>query len=88
MSVVRGGSKKVVIDTRDIHALIDELSLRDVVLAGWSMGTLVIWDYFKQFDSENVMATIVIDQSAYDFTSPDSPMGLFDFTGLCQLMAA
>ena len=73
---------------RDIHTMINELGLRDVVLAGWSMGALVIWDYFKQFGSENVMATIVIDQSASDFTSPDWPMGLFDFTGLCQMMAA
>jgi len=73
---------------RDIHTTINELGLRDIVLAGWSMGTLVIWDYFKQFGSENVTATIVIDQSASDLTSPDWPMGLFDFTGLCQMMAA
>lgn len=73
---------------RDIHTMINELGLRDIVLAGWSMGTLVIWDYFKQFGSENVTATIVIDQSASDLTSPDWPMGLFDFTGLCQMMAA
>src|SRR5512138_599834 len=31
---------------RDIRSLIDGLGLNDVILAGWSMGAFVLWDYF------------------------------------------
>ncbi|MDD5591546.1 MAG: alpha/beta hydrolase [Dehalococcoidales bacterium] len=72
---------------RDIHALIAELSLKNVVLIGWSMGALVTWDYFKQFGSDNVTATVIIDQSACDLTAPDWTMGLFDLAELRRTMA-
>src|SRR5258708_1779107 len=67
--------------TRDIRALIDGLGLNDVVLAGWSMGAFVLWDYFKQFGAHKVKATIVIEESASDFKWPDWSIGLTDFAG-------
>ena len=39
---------------RDLHAFLEAKELKDVVLAGWSMGCIVIWDYFKLFANENV----------------------------------
>ncbi|NQU11674.1 alpha/beta hydrolase [bacterium] len=73
---------------RDVRALIDGLGLRDVVLAGWSMGAFVLWDYLRQFGPHQVKATIVVEESASDFKWPDWPVGLTDFTGLCQMMQA
>jgi len=38
----------------DLRAFIRGLKLKNVILAGWSMGSFVIWDYFRQFGAENV----------------------------------
>ena len=73
---------------RDVRALIDGLGLQDVVLAGWSMGAFVVWDYFKQFGPHRVKATIVVEESCSDFKWPDWPLGMADFNGLCQMMKA
>ena len=72
---------------RDLKAFLEHLQLNDVVLAGWSMGAFVIWDYFKQFKGERVKATIVIDQSASDFKWPDWPYGFADLPTLAHLIA-
>ncbi len=73
---------------RDIGEMIDCLGLRDVVLVGWSMGSMVIWEYFRQFGLKNIKATVVIDQPATDFTNDEWSMGLFDFSGLWDMMDA
>ena len=73
---------------RDLRALMQSLELVDTVLAGWSMGALIIWDYFKQFGTENIKANVVIDQMASDFKWGDWSFGIFDFSTLCQLMAS
>lgn len=71
---------------RDIHDLIHGLKLRDVVLAGWSMGAFVLWDYIRQFGVENIRGTVVVEESASDFKWPDWPNGIADFPGLCGMM--
>jgi len=73
---------------RDLHAMIRGLGIENAVLVGWSMGAFVIWDYFKQFGAENVRATVVVDESASDYKSPDWPLGLADFPTLCHFMNA
>ena len=72
---------------RDVHEFMHRLELTETVLVGWSMGSFVIWEYFKQFGAENIKATVFVDQSASDFKWPDWPLGAFDFTGLCHWMA-
>lgn len=71
----------------DLRALILGLALKDVVLVGWSMGAMIIWDYFKQFGPENIKATVVVDQTASDFEWPDWPFGGFDLASLSQVSA-
>ena len=46
---------------RDLASLIMALSLKDVVLAGWSYGVLDALAYVKQFGAGNVRAAILID---------------------------
>ena len=71
----------------DLRAFLKAKGLQDVVLAGWSMGCMVIWDYFKQFGDENVAAAIFVDQSPSDFKWPDWDLGIFDLATLVHLMS-
>ena len=71
----------------DLRAFLKAKGLTDVVLAGWSMGCMVIWDYFKQFGDENVAAAIFVDQSPSDFKWPDWELGIFDLPTLVHLMS-
>jgi len=71
----------------DLHAFLKIKGLSGVVLAGWSMGCMVLWDYFKKFGDENVAAAIFVDQSPSDFKWPDWDFGLFDLPTLVHLMS-
>jgi pimeloyl-ACP methyl ester carboxylesterase len=77
----------VSIYAQDVHAFIQGKGLKDVILAGWSMGSFVIWDYIKQFGTNNLKATIIIDESASDFAWPDWPYGFADLPTLIHLMS-
>ena len=72
---------------RDLRAVLHGLGVKDVILVGWSMGAMIMWDYIKQFGDHKVKATVVIDQMASDYKWPDWPFGFFDFSSLTQLMA-
>ncbi|WLD94418.1 alpha/beta fold hydrolase [Alkalihalobacillus sp. AL-G] len=71
---------------RDLHSFIQKLELKDFVLAGWSMGAFVVWDYLDQFGQENVKGTVIVDELASDFKWDDFPSGAFDFPTLIHLM--
>ena len=72
---------------KDLRAFIQAKNLKDVVLVGWSMGCMVIWDYFKQFGDIDVSATIFVDQSPSDFKWPDWELGVFDLSSLIAMMS-
>lgn len=72
---------------QDLRAFIRGQKLKDAVLVGWSMGCLVVWDYFKQFGAENVGAAVFVEQSASDFKWPSWEFGLFDLPALIHLMS-
>ena len=72
----------------DLKTFIHRLGLNDVVLVGWSMGALVVWDYLKQFGAERIIATVIVDQGPSDFKWPDWPLGTFDFAQLSEAMHA
>lgn len=58
-------SENVTIDllARDLRDLINALKLEKPVLAGWSMGGAVIFDYIRQFGLENIAGIILIETS-------------------------
>jgi pimeloyl-ACP methyl ester carboxylesterase len=70
---------------RDVHAFLQTLELDDVIVAGWSMGTLVMLEYVEQFGTERLTALVDIDQSPSDLKSDDWPHGLFDLPLLHQV---
>jgi pimeloyl-ACP methyl ester carboxylesterase len=73
---------------RDLRALIQSLRLDAVVLVGHSMGAFVIWDYIQQFGTDGIAATVIVDETASDFSWPDWDHGVFDLPRLAGTMTA
>ncbi|WP_028935899.1 alpha/beta fold hydrolase [Pseudonocardia spinosispora] len=48
---------------QDLRALLTELGLRDVVLAGWSMGATVVYNYLDRFGSDRLAGIAEIDMT-------------------------
>ena len=55
---------------RDVAGLIDALSLKDIVLIGWSTGNLDTWSYVQQFGKDKLRGVVTIDMSPLPL-SPD-----------------
>ena len=71
---------------RDVEFLLESLDLHDVVLAGWSMGSIVIWQYVEQFGTDRLAAQIVISQGPSDLKRDDWPLGVLtidELGGFC-----
>ena len=76
---------------RDVRALIEALDLHDVVLVGWSMGSMVVWDYLQQFgDNSRVSGVVIVSQGPSDLIQEGWPYGIADvdtlheYVQLCQ----
>ena len=68
---------------RDIRELIETLELTDVTLVGWSMGTMVMFEYFDQFGTNRLSRAVFVDQSPklqYDDDWPHGSPG--EFSGI------
>jgi len=62
---------------QDLHQLIIELDLRDIVLGGMSMGGGEVARYFGTYGSERVMAAVIISGvPPYLLKTRDTPQGL------------
>lgn len=71
---------------RDVRVFLERLALDGVVLVGWSMGCLVIWEYVRQFGTARLAATVLVEQSPSDFKWPGWPLGAFDLPALTEAM--
>ena len=73
---------------RDVHELIEHLSLDEVVLVGWSMGSIVTWQYLRQFGVHRLAAQVVVSQGPSDLKRADWPLGMLDLEELTELCDA
>ena len=48
---------------RDLAAFIDQLNINNIILVGWSFGTLDMLSYINQFGISNVKAMMILDGS-------------------------
>jgi pimeloyl-ACP methyl ester carboxylesterase len=55
---------------RDVRLLLEQLDLHDVILAGWSMGATVIFNYLQQFGGDRLRGLGIIDMTPYLLTEP------------------
>lgn len=60
----------------DLRDFLQALDLPDAVLVGWSMGAFVTWEYVKQFGTDRLAGTVVVDESASDFAWDGWPYGI------------
>ena len=86
-SPASAGMNTVAQYARDVKHLCDTLGLDQPVLAGWSMGTLTIWDAIRQFGSDWIGAHVNISQGPADLVMDDWPMGAFRMEDLHGLLA-
>jgi non-heme chloroperoxidase len=73
---------------RDVHHLLEQLRLEGAVLVGWSMGSIVTWQYLRQFGLHRVAAQVVISQGPSDLKRPDWPLGLLELDELAEMCVA
>jgi non-heme chloroperoxidase len=68
---------------QDVRAVIDLLGLHRSVAVGWSMGSLVIWEYLAQHASDPRLAGVaIVSQGPSDLTQPGWPHGIADLDEL------
>ncbi len=62
---------------RDLHNLLEQADLEQVVAVGHSMGALTLWQYLKDYGCERIGKLCLIDQSPKLVTGPDWPYGIY-----------
>lgn len=55
---------------KDVAGFIDALGLDDIVLIGWSTGSLDTWSYVQQFGKDKLRGVVTVDMSPLPL-SPD-----------------
>src|SRR5207237_427130 len=61
---------------RDVRDFIEGIGARDCILVGWSMGSLVLWNYVMQFGAGQARGMVFVGQSASDLITPDYEHGI------------
>lgn len=70
----------------DLHALLAELGVERPVLVGWSMGSMVGYEYLARHGADSLAALVIVDQPPSDFAWPDYEFGFFTPQILDQIL--
>ena len=70
----------------DLEAFLDSRGFEDIVLVGWSMGSLVAWEYIDRFGTDRLSGFMSVEQQPLDLEQEDYEHGVFDFEELVDLM--
>lgn len=79
------GGHTVRVYARDLRAFLDNLSLDDVVLVGWSLGALVAWEYVDQFGTDRIGALVNVDMEASPARWDENGDGRYDADRLREI---
>jgi pimeloyl-ACP methyl ester carboxylesterase len=63
---------------RDVYHFVDALGGEGSIMVGWSMGSIVLWNYIMQFGAGQARAMVFVGQSASDLTTASYPHGIMD----------
>jgi pimeloyl-ACP methyl ester carboxylesterase len=61
---------------RDVHAFTAGVGAEGCLMVGWSMGSLVLWNYVLQFGQGQARGMVFVGQSASDLRTPDYEDGI------------
>lgn len=70
----------------DLEAFLESRDLEEIVLVGWSMGSLVAWEYIDQFGTDRLRGFVSVEQQPLDLEQEGYEHGVFDFDELVDLM--
>lgn len=71
---------------QDVEAFLEAKGLDDVVIVGWSMGSLVTWEYIEQFGTDRIRGFVCVEQQPLDLEQEGYEHGVFGFEELRGLM--
>jgi non-heme chloroperoxidase len=69
----------------DLHAILAQLSVERPVLAGWSMGAMIAYDYLLSYGSASVAGLVIVDQPPSDFAWEDYEFGVITLDTLREM---
>src|SRR5689334_14667019 len=72
---------------QDVHDLVEGLGLERPVMAGWSMGSIVLWKYIQLFGRGQAAGMIFVGQSASDLITPEYEHGIMTMDDLAGWIA-
>ena len=73
---------------RDVRDVVDGLGLDRPLIAGWSMGSIVLWNYILQFGRGQASGMVFVGQSASDLITPEYEHGIMTHDDLPQWIYA
>lgn len=73
---------------RDLRELFDALRVERPVLVGWSMGSMVMYEYLKQFGQDDVAGIVIVDQPPSDFAWDGYEFGVLTVQSLGEMVEA
>lgn len=62
---------------QDMHALFATLGIERPVVVGWSMGSMIAYEYLKRYGGTSLAGLVIVDQPPSDFAWPDYEFGFF-----------
>ncbi len=63
---------------QDLEELLEELELEEVLLLGWSMGAMTLFDYVRQFGTGRLKGAIIVDMTPKLINDDSWKLGLYD----------
>ncbi|HVB75943.1 MAG TPA: alpha/beta hydrolase [Ktedonobacteraceae bacterium] len=73
---------------RDLKDLFGALHVERPVLVGWSMGSMVVYEYLKQFGQDDVAGIVIVDQPPSDFAWEGYEFGVLTVQALGEMVEA
>lgn len=73
---------------RDLKHLFEARGVQRPVLVGWSMGSMVVYEYLKQFGQDDVAGIVIVDQPPSDFAWEGYEFGPLTVQVLGELVEA
>jgi len=67
---------------QDVYDLVEGLDLGRPLMAGWSMGAIVLWNYIQQFGQGQASGMVFVGQSASDLITPEYEHGIMTMADL------